>query len=359
MKRKKSAFKIVITVALLVVIAVIGVVAGIAYRNYSFEKKYVATVGGEKITVPEFRLFLTLVQNEFEANAGVDKNDEAAWKAFWKTKVEGEVAEEKAKNQALDRLKEFKILLIKAKESKVELEKEDLDKVKSEMDRTIEDEGKGNKSAANAALKKKYGITLANYESIYKNFMLANGKFAEKEASKNPPDDKKLNDYFEENKNRFGDAKVKMVKISITDPATQAPLAEGELIDKKAMADDVLKKAQAGEDFAKLVTDYSEDITRNDDDGNVIIAKDDTSVDQKIRDWVMTAKDGEIKRIDAADGYYVLKFVNKITLEGIKETVKADYLQNDMNKKLEGWMKEEKYNVVKNKEVWDSIKIIK
>jgi foldase protein PrsA len=160
-------------------------------------------------------------------------------------------------------------------------------------------------------------------------------------------------------KNRFGDAKVKMVKISITDPATQAPLAEGELIDKKAMADDVLKRAQNGEDFAKLVTDYSDDTTRNDDDGNVIIAKDDTSVDQKIRDWVMTAKDGEIKRIDAADGYYVLKFVNKITLEGMKETVKADYLQNDMNKKLEGWMKEEKYNVVKNKEVWDSIKIIK
>lgn len=356
MKRKKSPFKIVIAVVILAVIALIGVVVGIAYKDYSFEKNYVATVGGEKITVPEFRFFLTLVKNNYETQAGVDIKDEDARKAFWKTKSEGETAEDKAKNQTLDQLKEFKILLIKAKEKKVELGKEDLDKVKTEIDKIIEEDGKGNKSAASAEIKKKYGVSLAKYESIYKNYMLAYGKFAKDETSKNLPNDKDLKDYFDKNKNRFGDAKINLIKIDITDPSTKTTLTEDKLIDKKSMAEDVLGRVEAGGDFATLAKQYS-DHESKDNGGAVTISKDDTSYDQKIRDWALSAKAGEIKRIDTADGYYILKYDKKILFEDMKDTVKLDYQQTEFDKKVEEWKKDEKYNIVKNQTILKEIKL--
>ncbi len=358
MKRKSNAFKIVIAAVILVVIAVIGVVIGIAYRNYSLEKSYVATVAGEKVNVPEFMFFLRIVKNELETQAGVDIKDDNAKRDFWKTNIEGEVAEVKAKNRTLDQLKEFKILLIKARENKVELAKEDLDTIKSAVDEIITSEGNGNKAAASASIKKKYGISLASYEAIYKDYMLAYGKFAKSESDKLQPSDNEIKEFFDKNKNMYGDATISQIKINIMDPATNTPLTEDKLGDKKKMAEDVLKKAESGEDFANLAKQYSDDAETKDYGGEVVIKKDDTAIDQKIRDWALTAKDGEVKRIDTGNAYYILKFGKKIIFEDIKETVKEDFKQDTLNKKVEAWKKEEKYNIVKNQKILDSIKLV-
>jgi parvulin-like peptidyl-prolyl isomerase len=68
--------------------------------------------------------------------------------------------------------------------------------------------------------------------------------------------------YYEANTARFEQpetVRASHVLISTTDPATRAELPEDKKAEKRKLAEEVLKKAKAGEDFAKLARDYSED----------------------------------------------------------------------------------------------------
>ncbi|HYG23271.1 MAG TPA: peptidylprolyl isomerase [Verrucomicrobiae bacterium] len=74
--------------------------------------------------------------------------------------------------------------------------------------------------------------------------------------------DEEVKKYFDENPGRF--EKPEMVRaahvlIGTTDPATRAPLSDEQKAAKKRVAEDVLKRARAGEDFAKLAKEFSED----------------------------------------------------------------------------------------------------
>jgi parvulin-like peptidyl-prolyl isomerase len=54
---------------------------------------------------------------------------------------------------------------------------------------------------------------------------------------------------------------VRHILLLTMDTATQAPLTDDQMKAKKKQIDDILKRARAGEDFAKLAKEYSDDTT--------------------------------------------------------------------------------------------------
>lgn len=351
MKKKKSPLAIVILVAVVAIL----LAGGFAYYNYSTSHSYVATIAGEKIKTTEFKFFYGLVRNDYETQAGV-ATDESGKKDFWKnTNIEGVNAEVKAKNDTLDQLKEFKILLIKAKENKVELDKTDLDDIKKAIDQKIEEEGNGNRAAASAQIKKKYGVSLSDYEEIYKNYMLAYGKFSRNLADKVQPTDKELKDYYDNNKSNYPEVQIKQVVIATVDPTSGAKYSEDNVAKKKTLAEEVYQKAKNGANFDDLVKQYSEDSRTKDIGGDLKVSRNDTGIAQKVRDWAVIAKDGDIGMVEADNGFYILKYSKKLAYDDSKDDVKNDYKTAEVNKQIEAWKKDGKYNIQRNKKALDAI----
>lgn len=62
---------------------------------------------------------------------------------------------------------------------------------------------------------------------------------------------------------------VRHILLMTMDPATRAPLPDDQVKEKRQQIDDLLKRARAGEDFAKLATQYSEDPGSKDNGGEL------------------------------------------------------------------------------------------
>ena len=68
--------------------------------------------------------------------------------------------------------------------------------------------------------------------------------------------------YYDEFPARFEQpemVRASHILLSTVDPEAKAPLADDKKLAKRKVADDLLKRARAGEDFAKLVKEFSED----------------------------------------------------------------------------------------------------
>jgi peptidyl-prolyl cis-trans isomerase C len=64
-------------------------------------------------------------------------------------------------------------------------------------------------------------------------------------------------------------ARVQHILLLTINPATRVPLADDQVKAKRAQIDDILKKVQAGDDFSKLATQYSEDPGSKDKGGDL------------------------------------------------------------------------------------------
>jgi parvulin-like peptidyl-prolyl isomerase len=76
------------------------------------------------------------------------------------------------------------------------------------------------------------------------------------------PTDADVNKYYEEFPARFEQpemVRVSHVLLATIDLQTQSPLPDDKKQAKRKLADDLVKRARGGEDFAKLVKEYSED----------------------------------------------------------------------------------------------------
>ena len=63
--------------------------------------------------------------------------------------------------------------------------------------------------------------------------------------------------------------RVRHILLLTADPVTRQPLADAQLKAKRSQMDDILKRARAGGDFAKLAGQYSEDPRTMDNGGEL------------------------------------------------------------------------------------------
>lgn len=306
---------------------------------------YVASVGSEKIKKAEFNIYLSNAKNYLMNYMSQNAATLSIKDNMWDTVINDETAANLAKQMALDYSKEQAIFLSKAKENKTVLNAEELAKVDSSIAEIIKQEG--SKETAEKSLKQYYGISLAEYTQFQKDYELAN-KNLQEEIRKIPISEDEILKTYESNKSSFETVTVKHILLSAN--SNQSAI-ESEIVRMKA--EEILLKVKAGEDFASLAKEYSEDPGSKDSGGEYTFGR--GEMIKEFEDWSFQAKDGDTGIVKTSYGYHIMKFVKKGTFEDVKETIRTQLTSDAADLYMDKIVTDSKYVVVKNKSVFDAI----
>lgn len=352
---KKKSVNIVVAVIILA-----ALVAAAAFW-YVGSNNHVASVAGEKITKAEYQFFLSLVKYDMESQANAI--DEKARNDFWESTIEGENAKNVAKTRALDKAKELKIEVLKAKEGGISLTKDEKDNIKRYIDGIVENQG--GEKAARKVIKEQLGISLDEYRAIYDNIALSD-KFRSSERKNVQVTDEEVENTYKENPERFDEVTVKHVLFSTMDMTTRTPLPEEKIKEAETKANEILARVKAGEDIAALAKEYSEDEGSKEEGGEYTFNRYDQNkrMVPEFEEWAYNNAIGEAGLVETMYGYHVMKLENRVAtpLDDVKNIIRNELLnakfEKEYTEKMEAWKKEPKYNIEKNAKVFDSINVI-
>jgi len=318
----------------------------------------VANIGEEKITSVEYKFFLGLVKMDMESTGGItEQSTDDEKKAFWDGKEGDEPRKTVAKNKAIEKLQELKILLMNAKSEKYKLEEADLSIIKSTIDQLIQEEGNGKKEDADKVVKEKFGISIDDYEAIYKDYYLAYNRYATDVVKGITIKEEDIKALYTKNEPTYNTEKrtVKHVLV-LTQDDTGNPLEGDKLKEKEKLANDILSRAKAGEDFDALVKQYSEDPGSIDKNGQYSFEK--GRMVQEFENFAFKegVKEGEIDMVKSSYGYHIIKFIkNGSTYEEEKELLKSELQSEAMKAKLDKWKTQKEFALTKDQEAIDKV----
>jgi foldase protein PrsA len=349
----------------IIVFAAVAVIAVALIIWFSVQSSYVAAVDGEKIGTGEFKYYLEYQKSSMlgEAQAADPNVTEAT---FWKTNISGKNAFEVAKEKTLDSLREIKIQLVKAKESGTKLEASDKTYIDSLVKQIVDQYGSNIK--ANTALKKE-GLSLEDFRKMYENLILTQ-KYREVEYGKFKVAEADIKTYYEKNPDWYKESEYRTkgeeavwarhILIQIASDATQETKDAA-----KKKAQELLDKAKAGEDFAKLAKENTEDTGSKENGGEYLFGVN-ASFMQEFKDAAFKLSPGGISDlVQTSYGYHIIKVEEKYAKDEPASLKCAaeyneyglDYIKYQLYKeKLEGWKKDSKFDAVKNLSVYNSIK---
>ncbi|HEX2926924.1 MAG TPA: peptidylprolyl isomerase [Ruminiclostridium sp.] len=312
------------------------------------DQPYVATVGTDKITVPEFRIFLEdavyQVQSYFNS-----------YDVDWTAKIQNMTASEYAKKTALSTAVDYKIQLSKAKAAKISLTKKELDDFNSKMDSylkslaaTVQDQEK--------AIKEQTGFTLAEFKSFYKDAQLVR-KLATTTQNKYKSTDAELTKYYNSDKYKFYKVVVGHILFVNTDENGQ-PSAEKDAEAKKKAEETLIKVNAPKADFAALAKELSEDPGSKDSGGEYTVMKNNQYVPE-FQNWAVdpARKVGDTGIVKTSYGYHVMKLIKIYSFAELKNDIKSGYITQKYDNDLSTWRKDKKYKVTQNQAVYNSIKV--
>lgn len=146
-------------------------------------------------------------------------------------------------------------------------------------------------------------------------------------------DEKAAKDYFEKNKADLEERKVAHILITADETASEDKVNEA-----KQKAQDLIAKLQAGEDFAKLAKENSEDF-QSGENGGVIdqyFNRNDTSfVPEFVEGTFKLSGEGSFSSepVRSAYGFHIIKVLDtKSTYEELKDSLKNTLLSQEKNK---------------------------
>ncbi|QDQ00771.1 foldase [Lysinibacillus fusiformis] len=150
--------------------------------------------------------------------------------------------------------------------------------------------------------------------------------------------DEEVEQYFKDNKDSYGqEEQVEVRHILLEDEVT---------------AQEVLKKVQAGEDFATLAKNYSIDTVTSEDGGNLgYISK--GQMDEAFEEAAFVLEVNSVSDIvQSAEGYHVIKVTAKVPaeeaiFENVKDEIFATVLESRIDEEYSTWIAEklEQYDI--------------
>ncbi len=172
-------------------------------------------------------------------------------------------------------------------------------------------------------------------EALYKNWA-QEATFQEVLRDQVTVTDDQVKKYYDENPDRFQQpdlVRVSHILFLTTDPKTGMPISDDEKLAKKKKADDVAIRAKAGEDFSKLVKDYSEDTAAKDDGGEIKFARETPSIPPEFISTAFALQTNQVSGVvDSQIGYHIIKLSEKIPAKKVELSEVApkirEYLQN-------------------------------
>ncbi len=312
----------------------------------------VGTVGEEKISAKEFKFYVNMEKSQIEAQEGIADKSKEEKKKFWEAEENAEKKQTVIEN-TFNNLTELKILLMSAKKDNVKLEQKDMDDINSSIEEIVKSEGNGNREAADKAIKEIYGVSIDDYKAFYQDYVLAYSSYASNQPGKIEINESDIKAEFEKNKEQYDKVTVKHVLVLTSDSETQNPLPEDEIAKKKLLADEILNKAKAGEDFEALVKQYSEDPGSKDQGGEYTFGRGEMVTE--FEEWSFAAKEGDMGVVQTSYGFHVMKFIKRVDAsldaekDGIKQKLQEEQFVNKMDEI------KEKNPLVKKQEVIDKL----
>jgi len=141
-------------------------------------------------------------------------------------------------------------------------------------------------------------------------------------------------------------------------PAMRKELSEGQKQAKRKQIEEILKRARAGEDFAKLAKEFSEDPGMKQNDGEYTFSRDDAFVPE-FKAAAFSLSTNQVSDIvTTVYGYHIIKLLEKIPakkveLAKVSDRVKEGLKQQEMQKRLpdfvEGLRKEANIEILDEK----------
>ena len=133
---------------------------------------------------------------------------------------------------------------------------------------------------------------------------------------------------------------VRHILLFTIDPATRAPLSANQMQAKRKQIDDLLKRAKAGEDFATLATQYSEDPGSKDKGGELPeLPRDAQGLPPELLAAAFSLNTNQISDVITMDlGYDIIKLLGKtpaqkVAYAKVGDKIK-DYLVQQKTQKL-------------------------
>jgi parvulin-like peptidyl-prolyl isomerase len=121
---------------------------------------------------------------------------------------------------------------------------------------------------------------------------------------------------------------IRHVFLTTIDPVTQAPLSMEQQQKKHKLAEDILKRARAGEDFMALVKQYSEDPTKN-STNEILIARGNTGTPPEIEAAAFSLTNNQISDvITTTFGYGIIKSLGKTPAKKVEYSTMADKIKD-------------------------------
>lgn len=301
----------------------------------------VATVADTKITIGELEFYLEAIKDQMNAE---DSSFD------WQTEIEGEKAIDVAKKRALENAVE-NIEYCKLAQANgitlTEKDKNDIVLMKQQFIKQC-----GGEDAYNKFLKEK-DITDDFIQLICESVVYYE-KLSDKYKAEEPFTEDELLKYYEANKESVeGDyKKAKHILIMTKDPETGEAFSEDVKKEKKELAEKLLARIRAGEDFDALMVEYTEDPgIESYPDGYVF--RHGTMV-QEFENAVDSVAEGEITLCQSDYGYHIIK---RLPLEyaDMAELVEEAAMRDKISEKLKEWEKKNNIKVEINEEAMKKV----
>lgn len=291
------------------------------------DDKTVLTVNGEKVLVKEFNLYFNVQRRLFELLFNTTD--------IWTQEVQNTVLYSYCKDATRDEVSKIKLVMQKAKELGIELDKSTEEKLKEQST-----------SKESQALCQYYGITNEELLKILR------------ESAINELVAKYMYDKIDHTNHIHADINAQKEEFSydirhiliLTQDRTEAEVALA-----KELAESIFVRVNNGEDFAKLANEYSQDPGSNQNGGLYKNVKLGDFVSE-IEEVAVNGEVGEIYQnlVKTDYGYHIVKVEGKRTEKvPMTEEEKLTIITSDFEEIVTKWLDEA--NVVENEEVFERI----
>ena len=122
---------------------------------------------------------------------------------------------------------------------------------------------------------------------------------------------------------------IRHIFLTTIDPVTQAPLSMEQQQTKHKLAEDLLKRARAGEDFMALVKQYSEDPSAKNSTNEIILARGNPGTPPEIEAAAFSLTNNQISDVVTTSfGYGIIKSLGKTPAKKVEYSTMADKIKD-------------------------------
>ena len=245
-------------------------------------------IGSATCTTPEIMVYLTTFYNQYSDTYGQE---------MWHYDFGGVSLEEHVKDVVLSKMAQIKIMNLMAKERKIGLDAQEEQKIQTAAKYYYE--------SLEKELKNKENISLKTVKTVYREYALANKVYGSITESA----DMEISD----DEARTVTVQVIYLKNWKLKNNEKTALSEEEMQQTAAKAQNILSRIGAGEDFAALAAECS-------DDNQLVKNYARGAADAAFEELLFSMDEGDISDvIETDEGYYIVKCISTMDYEATQE----------------------------------------